>query len=116
MEDYCDNDEEPAELRPVMAQPIWTIRGGPSIKQYTILNDKRHVLTRDTEENVVLWDILKVRNLTTTKCWVDIIGSEAVTCDLKVDSLILLLLNTYGMWRWIFDRLLKLLVFIILDI
>ncbi|KAK4303377.1 hypothetical protein Pmani_024605 [Petrolisthes manimaculis] len=59
VEDYCDNDEEPAELRPVMAQPDWTIRGGPSIKQYTILNDKRHLLTRDTEDNVVLWDILK---------------------------------------------------------
>lgn len=44
----------------MMGQPDWSIRGGPSIKQYTILNDKRHLLTRDTEENVVLWDILKV--------------------------------------------------------
>lgn len=59
VEDYCDNDDE-QELRPVMGQPDWSIRGGPSIKQYTILNDKRHLLTRDTEENVVLWDILKV--------------------------------------------------------
>ncbi|ROT82680.1 WD repeat-containing protein 48 [Penaeus vannamei] len=58
VEDYCDNDDE-QELRPVMGQPDWSIRGGPSIKQYTILNDKRHLLTRDTEENVVLWDILK---------------------------------------------------------
>lgn len=43
-----------------MTQPDWTIKGGSAIKNYTILNDKRHVLTRDTEENVVLWDILKV--------------------------------------------------------
>lgn len=59
MEDYCDN-EEVRELRPVMTQPDWTIKGGPAIKTYAVLNDKRHVLTRDTEENVVLWDILKV--------------------------------------------------------
>ncbi|XP_042875234.1 WD repeat-containing protein 48-like [Penaeus japonicus] len=58
VDDYCDNEDE-QELRPVMGQPDWSIRGGPSIKQYTILNDKRHLLTRDTEENVVLWDILK---------------------------------------------------------
>ena len=59
VEDYCDN-EEVRELRPVMTQPDWTIKGGPAIKTYAVLNDKRHVLTRDTEENVALWDILKV--------------------------------------------------------
>lgn len=58
-DDYAEN-EEGRELRPVMTQPDWTIKGGSAIKNYTILNDKRHVLTRDTEENVVLWDILKV--------------------------------------------------------
>ncbi|XP_050717705.1 WD repeat-containing protein 48-like isoform X2 [Eriocheir sinensis] len=58
VDDYCEN-EEPRELRPVMTQPDWTIKGGSAIKNYAILNDKRHVLTRDTEENVVLWDILK---------------------------------------------------------
>ncbi|KAK8721181.1 hypothetical protein OTU49_012890 [Cherax quadricarinatus] len=58
VEDYCDNEED-QELKPVMTQPDWSIKGGPSIKQYTVLNDKRHLLTRDTEENVVLWDILK---------------------------------------------------------
>ncbi|KAK8391797.1 hypothetical protein O3P69_017437 [Scylla paramamosain] len=58
VEDYCDN-EEVRELRPVMTQPDWTIKGGPAIKTYAVLNDKRHVLTRDTEENVALWDILK---------------------------------------------------------
>ena len=34
--------------------------GGASIRQYQILNDKRHVLTKDTENNVALWDILQV--------------------------------------------------------
>ena len=45
-----------------MTQPDWTIKGGPAIKSYAVLNDKRHVLTRDTEENVALWDILKVNS------------------------------------------------------
>lgn len=36
--------------------------GDPSIRQYNVLNDKRHILTKDTDENVVLWDVLTV-------CW-----------------------------------------------
>ena len=58
VEEFCDNDEEKA-LIPVMTQPDWTIKGGPSIRHYSLLNDKRHVLTKDTHDNVVLWDILK---------------------------------------------------------
>lgn len=38
----------------------WTIPGGPSIRHAVILNDKRHVLTKDTDNNVALYDILKV--------------------------------------------------------
>ncbi|XP_076056582.1 WD repeat-containing protein 48 [Oratosquilla oratoria] len=56
---HCDNDEESEVLRPAMTQPDWTIAGGTSIKQYVVLNDKRHVLTKDTEDTVVLWDVLK---------------------------------------------------------
>ena len=58
-EEFFDNDEE-KPLNPVMEQPDWTIRGGSSIRTYSLLNDKRHVLTKDTHDNVVLWDILKV--------------------------------------------------------
>lgn len=36
------------------------IKGGAAIKKYAVLNDKRHMLTRDTEENVALYDVLKV--------------------------------------------------------
>lgn len=36
------------------------IRGGAAVKKYAVLNDKRHILTRDTEQNVALYDVLKV--------------------------------------------------------
>ena len=39
--------------------PDLTIRGGPSIRYYRILNDKRTVLTKDTENNVAMYDVLK---------------------------------------------------------
>ena len=53
--DY-DNDTLPANV-----QPEFTIRGGASIRQYNVLNDKRHIVTKDTENNVALWDVLTVR-------------------------------------------------------
>lgn len=34
--------------------------GGASIIQCHILNDKRHILTKDTNNNVAYWDVLKV--------------------------------------------------------
>lgn len=34
--------------------------GGASIRQYHVLNDKRHILTKDTEDNVALYDALTV--------------------------------------------------------
>ncbi|XP_071495123.1 WD repeat-containing protein 48-like [Diadema antillarum] len=40
-----------------------TIEGGSSIRQYHILNDKRHVLTKDTDNRVVLWDVLMAKKV-----------------------------------------------------
>ena len=34
--------------------------GGSSIIHYNVLTDKRHILTQDTNNQVVLWDILNV--------------------------------------------------------
>ena len=34
--------------------------GGPSIRRYHILNDKIHVLTKDTNENVSLYNVMQV--------------------------------------------------------
>ncbi|XP_072946599.1 WD repeat-containing protein 48 homolog isoform X2 [Epargyreus clarus] len=40
-------------------QSLYHIPGGRAIKHYTVLNDKRHILTKDTANNVVLYDVLK---------------------------------------------------------
>ncbi|XP_039757052.1 WD repeat-containing protein 48 homolog isoform X2 [Pararge aegeria] len=40
-------------------QPLHHIAGGRAIKHYTVLNGKRHILTKDTANNVVLYDVLK---------------------------------------------------------
>ena len=40
------------------------IRGGPSIRHFRILNDKRSVLTKDTENNVAVYDVLKAVKVT----------------------------------------------------
>lgn len=34
--------------------------GGPSVRHYHILNDKIHMLTKDTDGNVALYNVLKV--------------------------------------------------------
>lgn len=34
--------------------------GGTAIKRYAILNDKRHIITKDTEDNVAIYDVLRV--------------------------------------------------------
>lgn len=39
---------------------ILLIKGGTAIKRYVILNDKRHIITKDTEDNVAIYDVLRV--------------------------------------------------------
>lgn len=36
------------------------ILGGAAIKKCVVLNDKRHIVTRDTEDNVAIYDALRV--------------------------------------------------------
>ena len=38
----------------------FVVTGGPSITQFHILNDKRHIITKDTENKVALYDVLTV--------------------------------------------------------
>ncbi len=49
--------------KPLLSSPDWVIRGGSSIKQYHVLNDKRHILTKDTDANVALYDVLKAHKV-----------------------------------------------------
>uniref|UniRef100_A0A5S6R2H6 WD repeat-containing protein 48 homolog n=1 Tax=Trichuris muris TaxID=70415 RepID=A0A5S6R2H6_TRIMR len=48
---------------PLIKEPDMNIKGAPSIRQYSALNDKRYVYTRDSENNVALWDVLKARKV-----------------------------------------------------
>ncbi|XP_052718579.1 WD repeat-containing protein 48-like [Crassostrea angulata] len=48
-------------IKPVYTQPNSTIKGGSSIRQYHVLNDKCHILTKDTENNVALWNVLSAQ-------------------------------------------------------
>ena len=59
---YHDPKSMP-EAKPEVKKPEFVISGGPSIKQCEILNDKRHILTKDTENNVSLYDVLKARKV-----------------------------------------------------
>lgn len=39
---------------------LFFFEGGTAIKRYAILNDKRHIITKDTEDNVAIYDVLRV--------------------------------------------------------
>lgn len=52
-----DYDEAP---KPHNSKPDVMIKGGAAIRQFNILNDKRHIVTKDTENNVAVYDVLKV--------------------------------------------------------
>ncbi|KAB2005736.1 hypothetical protein ERO13_D11G267100v2 [Gossypium hirsutum] len=44
---------------PVYKEPIFTIPGTPAIVQHEILNNRRHVLTKDAAGSVKLWEITR---------------------------------------------------------
>jgi WD repeat-containing protein 48 len=50
-------------LKPLSVKPELVIKGGSAVRHYHILNDKRHILTKDTENNVMVYDVLKVGKL-----------------------------------------------------
>lgn len=45
---------------PLLRQPISVIPGDASTVKATILNNKRHILTKDSNGNVFLYDVLRV--------------------------------------------------------
>ena len=54
----CDNRDS-SNHQPLVSEPDQVIRGGASIRSYSIQNDKRHIVTRDTEGGVAVYDVLK---------------------------------------------------------
>ncbi|XP_053213826.1 WD repeat-containing protein 48-like [Panonychus citri] len=53
-DDY-DSDLSP----PLNNKPEMVIMGNPALRQYQILNDRRFILTKDTDCNVAIYDVLK---------------------------------------------------------
>ncbi|GAB6018851.1 WD repeat-containing protein 48 [Chamberlinius hualienensis] len=49
--------------KPIDETPDFIIKGGASIRHYSVLNDKRHVVTKDTEKNVAIWDVIKANKV-----------------------------------------------------
>lgn len=57
--DDCDSDSGVSSNALLNTEPAQRILGGPAIRHCHLLNDRRYVLTKDTEENVALYDVLK---------------------------------------------------------
>ena len=58
--DFSTSVENPKTGEFVMTQsPDIVIPGAPGIREYAVLNDKRHIVTKDTDENITMWDVLQ---------------------------------------------------------
>lgn len=53
-------DFEDVPTVPFNREPFRILKGAAAIKKYHVLNDKRTILTFDTEKNVAVYDVLKV--------------------------------------------------------
>jgi WD repeat-containing protein 48 len=56
-------DPEIGVIVPIHSLPEETIEGQHGLVKHKLLNDRRRVLTLDTAGDVLLWDLLKVRNI-----------------------------------------------------
>lgn len=55
-------DFDNAPTIPFNQKPFRTLKGAAAIRRYHVLNDKRTIITQDTEKNVAVYDVLKVVN------------------------------------------------------
>ena len=51
------------KLSPLLASPSMVISGGSSIKTFEVLNDMRYIVTKDTDNNVAVYDVLKAQRV-----------------------------------------------------
>ncbi|EFA78170.1 WD40 repeat-containing protein [Heterostelium album PN500] len=61
---FIDEDKDEESVNNISAilnanEPIMKIAGRPGMIKHHIMNNRRHVLTKDTSDNVQLWDITK---------------------------------------------------------
>eukprot|EP00053_Salpingoeca_punica_P017478 m.168474 g.168474 ORF g.168474 m.168474 type:complete len:686 (+) comp17217_c0_seq2:2587-4644(+) len=57
------DDDSSQDLKPLLSAPTRTIQGEASIVKAQSLNDRIHVLTKDSNGNVDLWNILSCRKV-----------------------------------------------------
>ncbi|XP_039249667.2 WD repeat-containing protein 48-like [Styela clava] len=62
-DEVMSEEEFLTTTQPEFTQPSYTFPGEASIFHYKILSDKRHILTKDTDNNIALWDVLIARKL-----------------------------------------------------
>ena len=55
-----DEEDDYREHKVLNEKPLKLIKGGTSIKQYHVLNDKRYIIAKDTNDNIFVFDVLKV--------------------------------------------------------
>lgn len=58
LNNHSNIDEVPLNLTPDVL-----IKGNPAVINYHILNDKRHIITRESDNSVALYDVLKARKI-----------------------------------------------------
>lgn len=57
------NEKHIKEEVKLPTKPMALIPGGAAIRQAVVLNDKRHIITKDTDNNVAVYDVLKAQKV-----------------------------------------------------
>ena len=60
---YVYWEDYDAQIPPLSPSPDTIIKGNPAIRTFHILNDKRYVLTKDTDANIAIYDVLEARKV-----------------------------------------------------
>lgn len=63
------NDDDEIPFKPQYTVPEMTIKGNSSIRKFHVLNDKRFILTQDSDNKIAIYDVLtasKIQNLATS--------------------------------------------------
>ncbi|KAH9527404.1 WD repeat-containing protein 48 [Dermatophagoides farinae] len=64
------------QLQPLNRRPELIIRGNPAIRSYHVLNDRRYIITKDNDNNVAIYDVLKA-------CKVEDLGKTDFEAEIK---------------------------------
>ncbi|OTF70327.1 WD repeat-containing protein 48-like protein, partial [Euroglyphus maynei] len=64
------------QLQPLNRRPELIIRGNPAIRNYHVLNDRRYIITKDNDDNVAIYDVLKA-------CKVEDLGKTDFEAEIK---------------------------------